>query len=137
MLLDTNVISELLRPAPSPAVLSWLREPRALYLSAVTRTELLLGVALPAGRRRTRLDALLHETFDERFAGRCLPFDSAAADFCAFLRAHRLRAGLPISTEDAQLAAIALAQELPLVTRNTRDFRGIPGLEVINPWLDD
>ncbi len=131
MILDTNVISELMRPAPAPAVLEWFLEPRELYVTAVTRSELLLGVALlPAGKRRSRLTSVLLEMFDTHFAGRCLSFDSAAADVFAELRALRA----PISTEDAQIAAIALVHGLPLVTRNVKDFARISGLSLINPW---
>lgn len=135
MILDTNVISELMRPAPAPAVLEWFLEPRELYVTAVTRGELLLGVALlPAGKRRSRLTSVLLEMFDTHFAGRCLSFDSAAADVFAELRAQRARQGDPMSTEDAQIAAIALAHGLPLVTRNVKDFTRISGLSLINPW---
>lgn len=136
MLLDTNVISELLRPAPSAAVMAWFLANRApLYMSAVSRAELLLGAALlPAGRRRRGLEAGLREMFDLRFRARCLPFDAGAADRYAELKGRRTRSGRPISTEDAQIAAIAQFQQLPLVTRNAKDFVHLPGLEVINPW---
>ena len=136
MLLDTNVVSELLKPRPSAAVMDWFSVPHgALYLSAITRAELLLGAALlPVGKKRRELEAGLYEMFDARFAARCLAFDAGAADRFAQIKAHRTRHGRGISTEDAQIAAIALAQELPLVTRNVVDFDEIPGLEILNPW---
>lgn len=136
MLLDTNVLSELLKPTPSHAVLDWFAEPRGvLYLSAITRAELLVGAArLPVGKRRRALEAGLHELFDIRFPARCLPFDAGAADRFAEIKEHRFRQGRGISTEDAQIAAIALEQALVLVTRNADDFDDIPGLELINPW---
>lgn len=136
MLLDTNVISELLKPNPAEAVMAWfgaLRGP--LYVSTITRAELFLGAALlPAGKRRRELEAGLHEMFDTRFAARCLAFDAGAADRFVQLKVLRTRQGRGISTEDAQIAAIALAQELPLATRNVKDFARLPGLEVLDPW---
>jgi toxin FitB len=135
MILDTNVISELMRPEPEASVVEWVASQQVLYVTAITRAELLLGVALlPPGKRRTRLTAVLHELFESYFAARCLSFDSAAADVFANIRAQRSRRGEPISTEDAQIAAIAGSQGLALVTRNVRDFAGIDGLELINPW---
>jgi len=135
VILDTNVISELMRPAPAPAVLDWFLEPRVFYVTAITRAELMLGIALlPAGRRKVRLRGVLVEMFETQFQARCLAFDSEAADVFAELRAHRTRQGSPISTEDAQIASIALSQGLPLVTRNVKDFWGIAQLELINPW---
>ena len=136
MLHDTNVISELLRPAPSFQVLAWFETVRGpLYVSAITRAELFLGAALlPAGKRRREFEAGLVEMFETRFAARCLPFDEAAATYFVGLKVHRVRHGLPMSTEDAQIAGIALAQGLALVTRNVKDFARLPGLEVLNPW---
>ena len=74
------------------------------------------------------------EMFETRFAARCLPFDEAAATYFVGLKVHRVRHGLPMSTEDAQIAGIAFAQGLALVTRNVKDFARLPGLEVLNPW---
>ncbi len=136
MLLDTNVISELLKPSPSTQVMGWFETaPEALYVSAFTRAELFLGAALlPPGKRRRELEAGLHEMFASRFAARCLSFDEAAADCFVEVKVHRIRHGLAMGTEDAQIAAIALAQGLALVTRNVKDFARLPGLEVVNPW---
>lgn len=136
-LLDTNILSELMRPRPDGRVLAWFeRQPEAVFIvSVITRAEILLGIALlPAGRRRDDLANAAERMFQEDFGGRCLSFDERAADEYAALVAVRTRSGQPISTEDAQIAAIALTHALFLVTRNIKDFTGIAGLEVINPW---
>jgi toxin FitB len=136
-LLDTNVLSELMRAAPSVAVLGWINSQAAhdLYTSAITRAEIELGIALlPAGKRRTNLAVQAKAMFDEDFAGRCLPFDEKGASLYAALVAARTRQGLPISVEDAQIAAISLGSQKTLVTRNTADFEKIQGLNLLNPW---
>ena len=136
-LLDTNVLSELMRPAPSAPVLAWFAQQHtdAMHTSSITQAEVLTGIALlPAGRRRDALAEAAQAMFAEDFAGRILPFDSAAAEHYALLVARRTAQGRPISTEDAQIAAIALASDATLVTRNTRDFSGIDGLVQIDPW---
>ena len=74
--------------------------------------------------------------FEEDFAARCLPFDSVAANHFVRLAAERRRIGLPITTQDAQIAAIALANDMSLATRNTDDFKAIPGLALVDPWND-
>ncbi len=137
LLLDTNVLSEIMRPEPEPRVIRWFKAQQGAMLatSAITRAELLLGVTLlPAGKRRERIAAAIALTFNEDFAGNCLPFDAAAADEYALLVAARARAGRPIATEDAQIAAIALVHDLSLVTRNRKDFAGIRGLTLVDPW---
>lgn len=136
VLLDTNVLSELMRQKPDKNLLTWFAEPDApFYTSAITRAEVLLGIALlPAGKRRTQLSDAAEQMFKEDFANRCLPFDEEAATEYALLVSARHRAGLPISTEDAQIAAIALRHRLVLATRNVRDFARIHGLKVVNPW---
>lgn len=137
ILLDTNVLSEFMRAQPNPAVVAWLdaQPPEAVWVSAVTRAEIELGLALmpPSERQRCLRSAAL-AMFEEDFAGRCLPFDAAAASHYARLVAERTRQGRPISVEDAQIAAIAVAHGLALATRNTRDFEGVDALTVINPW---
>jgi predicted nucleic acid-binding protein len=136
MLLDTNIVSELMRPRPDPAVLAWFarRAGVAFYLSAVAEAELRAGLAfLPEGQRRTRLTAAFDAMMAEDFAGRVLAFDSAAARAFAAIAADRRRAGRPISTADAQIAAIARVRDLPLVTRNARDF-DLSGVSVVDPW---
>lgn len=137
ILLDTNVLSELMRPEPEQAVMDWFaRHPGNLFfVSAITQAEINLGIALlPAGKRRNRLAAAASEMFSLDFAGRCLAFDAAAAVLYAKVVTGRRHAGRTISTEDAQIAAIALAHGQPLATRNTKDFEHIAGLTVHNPW---
>lgn len=136
-LLDTNVLSELMRQFPNPKVTAWLDSQaiNQLQTSAVSQAEILAGIAvLPAGHRRDVLAKGADALFHQDFSGRCLVFGSAAAEQFALVCAQRQRAGRPVSIEDAQIAAIALAANLTLVTRNTRDFEAIDGLEVINPW---
>lgn len=137
ILLDTNVVSELMRAAPAPRVLQWLdAQPAAdIWISAVTAGEIRLGIALlPDGQRKGRLAALAEAMFEEDFSDRCLPFDLAAAADCAGIVATRSRQGRPVSVEDAQIAAIARSSGLTLATRNTKNFMGIDGLHVVNPW---
>lgn len=137
ILLDTNVLSEFMRPRPSARVASWLDEQPAgeVYTSAISRAEIELGLLLmPTAKRQEALSQAAWAMFDEDFAGRCLPFDEDAARQYARIMAARTRAGRPISVEDAQIAAIALACRLPLATRNTTDFELIDGLDVVNPW---
>lgn len=136
-LLDTNVLSELMRDDPAPAVLDWFAGQAAslLHTSTVTQAEILTGIAiLPAGKRRDALARAAHQIFRDDFLGRCLAFDGAAAEHYALARAQRKHAGKPINTEDAQIAAIALAASMKLVTRNSKDFTHIDGLTLINPW---
>ncbi|MHB1013766.1 MAG: PIN domain-containing protein [Desulfurivibrionaceae bacterium] len=137
ILLDTNVLSELMRVAPEPRVLAWLDQRPAtdFWVSAITVAEIGLGIALlPDGRRRAALASLAAQMFQEDFAGRCLPFDQEAARLYAEVVASCTRLGRPISVEDAQIAAIALANRLTLATRNTRDFEEVSGLALFDPW---
>lgn len=142
VLLDTNVLSELMRAQPAPAVLAWFDARHAdrtpLLTSSITQAEVLLGIALlPAGRRRSQLAAAAAGLFDDDFgADACLPFDAAAAADYAVLVAARSAQGRPISTEDGQIAAIAVSRGLALATRNGRDFEGIDDLTVQDPWVD-
>jgi hypothetical protein len=136
-LLDTNVLSELMRKQPAAAVVEWfaLNTQAAMYTSAITQAEVLTGIALlPSGKRRTALAVAAEQMFEQDFAENCLVFDAAAAKNYAVLVAGRTRQGQPISTEDAQIAAIALAAGLVVATRNTRDFENIDGLMLANPW---
>ena len=140
VLLDTNVLSELMRPQPSSMVLAWFSQQKdtEFYTSAITEAELLLGVALlPGGKRRDAIAGAVEQMFDQDFVGRCLPFDELAAHEYAALVATRNKAGMPISTEDAQIAAIALRHGLSLATRNTKDFRKISELVLLDPWAED
>ena len=136
ILLDTNIVSELMRPMPSQTVMSWLAaQPAAsLFISAVTEAELRYGVLLlPEGRKRAELVAAIEGMLAEDFVGRILPFDSAAAVAFAAIAAGRRQAGRPISQFDAQIAAIAQSRGAELATRNVADFEGC-GVEIINPW---
>ena len=135
-LIDTNVLSELLRARPAPAVLAWFaaQAPESLYLSAVTQAEMLFGARLlPAGRRREQLQQAMQAMFRDDFGSRLLPFDAAAAQACAEVAARRRQAGRPISQFDAQIAATAISRDCGLATRNTADFDGC-GLLLHNPW---
>ena len=136
IILDTNIVSETLRPTPWTRVLEWMRsEPAAaLFTTAITESELLYGVALlPEGRRRQSLESVIDVIFAEDLAGRVLPFDSAAAREFADIAASRRRAGRPISEADARVAAIARSRGAALATRNVEDFAGCR-LELIDPW---
>ena len=137
IVLDTNVISELLRPAPAKQVEAWLsaQDGGTVYFTAVGEAELRHGVAiLPAGRRRTALAKAIEGILEEDFRNRILPFDRAAASAYAAIAAKRRAAGRPISQFDCQIAAIARAHEAAVATRNTGDYEGC-GIEVIDPWL--
>lgn len=138
VILDTNVLSELIRPEPEPSVLEWFAQQtvETFYTTAITQSEILLGIALlPAGKRREMLADAAEKMFQEDFLGNCLPFDESCAGLYASIVANRRRSGFSITTEDAQIAAIALHQNLPLATRNTRDFLHIEGLTLYNPWF--
>lgn len=135
-LIDTNVISELMRATPAPSVLNWFstQDPATLYLSAVTEAELRTGVAiLPAGQRREGLKAALDATIAVDFEGRILPFDTDAAKTYAEIASMRRAAGRPIADADCQIAAIARAAGAIVATRNLRDFEGC-GVDLLNPW---
>ncbi len=136
IVLDTNVISELMRPEPHPRVFDWVAErPRgSLYTTSITHAEIFYGIeAMPAGRRRDALAAVARGIFEEEFAGRVLPFrDEAAGHFARLVDAHR-RAGQPIEGFDALIAATTLAAGAEIATRDVGGFAGC-GLTVINPW---
>lgn len=136
IVLDTNVISELLRPTPAPQVEAWLaaQDGASIYFTAVGEAELRHGVAiLPAGRRRTALGAAIDGMLDEDFRDRILPFDRDAASAYAVIAATRRAAGRPISQFDCQIAAIARAHGASVATRNTSDYEGC-GIALIDPW---
>jgi predicted nucleic acid-binding protein len=136
IILDTNVVSELIRRAPSPAVLKKVMgfPSDDIYTTVITEAEIRLGLAiLPRGRKRTALQMQVDLILKEDFAGRILPFDSEAAQAYAKLVAERRTAGRPISLFDAQIAAIVQTRGAVLITRNARDFQG-GRFEVINPW---
>ena len=136
ILLDTNVVSAVMKPAPPRAVLSWLdaRPTEDLYLSTVSLAEIRYGLeALPAGKRRRSLDDRFRRFIDEGFAYRILPFDEGAAHTYGELMAHRRRLGRPMGILDGQIAAIARTNGLAVATRNVRDFEEC-GLEIMDPF---
>lgn len=139
VILDTNVLSELMRSQPAPVVVAWFARQTAatFYITAVTQAEILLGIALlPAGKRRDMLEDAANKMFCEEFFSKCLPFDDSCSALYASIVANRRRAGFSMTTEDAQIAAIALSRNLPLATRNTKDFFHIAGLHLSNPWTE-
>lgn len=136
IVLDTNILSELIRKSPAPSVVAWLEglEPAIVFTTTVTEAEMLHGVrVLPEGERRAALEQALISMFAEDFERRVLPFDGAAADRYADIASLRRAAGRPISQFDAQIAAIALSRGAVLATRNVADF-DMTGLNVINPF---
>lgn len=136
ILLDTNVLSECLRPQPNAEVLRWLsQQPRAsLFTSTIVKGELLYGVwILPEGARRAQLLQAVRAVFNVDFAGRVLSFDREAAEAYAQIASTRRRAGKPISQSDAMIAAIAFTRGATLATRNGKDFADC-GVDLVNPW---
>lgn len=136
ILLDTNVLSELIRPQPDEGVTKWLDslDTAAVATTAITAAELLYGVArLPAGRRKEQLSEAIRGLIDEDFDGRVEPFDAAAAIHYADLLSDRETAGRPISVADAQIAAICRKLQATLATRNTSDFKDT-GIDLLDPW---
>ncbi|MCY4394786.1 MAG: type II toxin-antitoxin system VapC family toxin [Rhodospirillaceae bacterium] len=138
IVVDTNVISEAMRLTPEPAVMAWFsgQDSAELYLTAVSEAELRAGAAiLPAGQRRDLLAAEIDAVIGEDFAGRVLPFDSAAARAYAAIAATRRSAGRPILDADCQIAAIARSRDAAVATRNIGDFAHC-GIAVIDPWAE-
>lgn len=136
ILLDTNVVSEAMRPQPDVTVLSWLNEQSAetLYLSSITLAELLFGIrALPVGKRRNLLDDTLAELL-KLFEGRILSFDTEAARHYAELAVIARNGGRGFPTPDGYIAAIAAAQDFIVASRDTSPYEAA-GLKVLNPWL--
>lgn len=133
IILDTNVVSEMMRPEPDPTVVAWADAAGQLHTTAITVAEVEYGIArLPDGRRKERLAAMAAEVFAD-FANVIVPFDARAAHRYAGIVAGRERDGLPIAAADAQIAAICASREATLATRNTRDFHGT-AVAVVNPW---
>ncbi len=136
IVLDTNVLSEVIKISPSTRVVQWWNSfpETELYLTSITQAEILVGIELlPRGKRRTAIEQAAEETFREDFAGRILPFDSEAAGEFARITVSRRKLGRPISQADAQIAAIARAFQATLATRNTGDFENC-GVKLVNPW---
>ncbi len=136
ILLDTNVVSELMRPAPAAAVLGWLRAQRAedVATTAIALAELCAGLALlPAGARKRDLQSRLDLLFARGFAGRVFGFTAPAASVYGDLFAARQRSGRPAAAFDLLIAAIAVAHGFVVATRNVADFHGC-GVPLVNPW---
>ena len=136
ILLDTNVISELMRPRPEAKVELWLTSqlPEDCFLRAVTEAELRYGIEiLPPSQRRQQFRLALPSMLEQDFAGRILPFGSAAVVAYATIAADRRSSGRPISQMDAQIAAIARSSGATLATRNVHDFQGC-GISIVDPW---
>ena len=138
IVLDTNVLSEVFKPAPSKAVLRWLaaQEPLSIFATTITQAELLYGVEiLPSGRRRAALMSAVEKVFAEDLRGRILPFDEDAARIFPKIVAGRDALRRPISQFDAMIASIGRSRRSALATRNTGDFEHC-GLRVVNPWIE-
>jgi len=136
IILDTNLISEPLRPEPEARVLGWIdaQSIETLYLTAVTAAEMRAGVALlPAGKRRSSLQNSLEQTILPLFTDRTLPFDLACTPAYAGLLAKTRKTGQAIATADAFIAAIALTHDYAVATRDTGPFKAA-GVKVIDPW---
>jgi predicted nucleic acid-binding protein len=136
ILLDTNVISEPLKLSGDAGVINWIDSQtiETLYLSAISLAELRLGIAvLPSGKRRDTLLSSLELRILPLFAGRILPFDSAASETYAVLRARAKANGKAIAAADGYIAATAVTQGLMVATRDIGPFEAA-GLTVINPW---
>lgn len=136
IVLDSNVISELMKPAPDPGVAAWIDgRPRALlYTTTINQAEILHGIAaMPAGRRRSGLADVARAIFEDDFPGRILPFGAGAAACYPGIVLTRRRAGKPIEGFDALIAAIALAAGASVATPDVGAFEGC-GLTIINPW---
>ena len=136
ILLDTNVVSEMMRPNPDANVTNWTSQQplSSLYFSTIGEAELRYGAEiLPPGQRRERLLTEIEQMLREDFGGRILPFDSYAARVYALIAAARRATGNPISHADCQIAAVARSVGASVATRDVAGFEGC-GIEVINPW---
>jgi len=136
IILDTNVVSELMRPVPEALFLRWFNSQPTedLRVTAITMAEILYGIEiLPPGKRREALRAGAEQMFGIVFADLILTFDGKAAHAFSLIASSRRRHGRPISKFDAQIAAIARANGATLATRNTDDFEGC-GVKLVNPW---
>lgn len=136
IVLDTNVLSELMKADPDPSVLEWTSKQAAtsLYTTVVTQAEVLFGIGLmPEGKRRKDVEDAANAMFSEDFQSRILVFGSDAASEYAAIAVSRRQSGHPISQFDAQIAAICRSTGAGLATRNTPDFADC-GVSLVNPW---
>ena len=138
IVLDTNVVSELMRPEPDPQIAMWVRsrDRQELCTTSVTLAEVRYGITrLPDGRRKEILLAAADDIFGT-FADQVLPVDAAAAEQYAVIASSRERAGRPISGFDALIASVCKSRGATLATRNLPDFEGT-GIDLVNPWAQD
>ena len=136
ILLDTNVLSALMRSEPEAIVVDWLdaQPSESIWTTSVTVFEIRMGLELlPSSRRRRHLEAAFERVLNEDLDQRVLAFDVAAADAAGALVARRQRAGKAVEIRDAQIAGIALARKAPVATRNVRHFTDL-GVRLIDPW---
>lgn len=136
IILDTNVLSALMRKVPDDAVVEWLdgQPPESIWITSITLFEARLGLALlPEGKRRKALESAFVRLLEEDLEKRVLDFDTGAANEAAALAANRQRAGKAIDMRDTQIAGIALARHATLATRNTRHFADLE-IKLIDPW---
>jgi predicted nucleic acid-binding protein len=136
IVLDTNVLSEMLRPQPDPSVMDWIDSiTRSMIVTtSVTRAELMYGIEImPSGKRRDLLRCLVHDVFEIDLRGRLLGFDRDAADAYAVIGSIRRSMGQPVGHADTMIAPIVHSRGAVLATRNIRDFVGC-GVSVVNPW---
>jgi predicted nucleic acid-binding protein len=137
IILDTNVVSELMRPRPEVRVQNWARAQSRdiLFTTAITQAEVFYGIEIaPVGKRREQLREAAQRLFLRVMSGRVLEFDGAAAEAFSQIAAKRRKIGRPISYPDAQIAGIAKREGATLATRNINDFDHC-GIRVINPWM--
>jgi toxin FitB len=138
IVLDTNVVSEMLKPAPSEKVVHWLasQESSSVFTTVITQAEILYGIeVLPHGMRRQGLSDVVEDTFRLDFERRILSFDEESGRHYVRIRASRKAAGRPIAPFDAMIAAITRSHGAAVATRNTGDFE-LCGIRLINPWTD-
>jgi hypothetical protein len=136
ILLDTNIVSETMRDAPSPAVVAWFDGEQALdlFIPSLVLAEIHFGIAkLAPGARRGQLERAVAELADELYRGRIVNFDERAASAYGAVSSRRRASGRPISQMDALIASVTIANGAALATRNTRDFAGL-GISLVNPF---
>lgn len=136
IVLDTNVVSEVIRVHPDQSVATWLslQPSSSLFITTITQAELLYGIELlPEGKRRRGLTAAVRAILSDEFRGRVLPFDSPAAEAYAIITAWRRARGKPINAFDAQIASIAQSRGAQIATRNVNDFDDC-GVKIVDPW---
>lgn len=139
ILLDTNIISEMMKPIPDSNVIRWMdkQEVTLMFISTITIAEISYGLnVLPEGNRRNLLEKAFKKAILEAFTTRILTFDESAAHYYGKIMGHRKALGHPLGVPDGQIAAIARSHEAVVVTRNVKDFKNCE-LQLINPFEDD